>query len=194
MTQEAARAALRARQGKGARYDAANAPQADLLAARRGAAYFARHLNQMSDAALESPSLIQGRSRAHIVAEISHQARAIAITLSSLRKPLSPDEAAWTPDAASAVTLPPRALRHLFAHSDVHLNVEFRDLTEPDWVGCVSLGDQAPILVSSIPALRAASIWRAAFYLGTGSRLADMPAHIGNDFKSELGTLHDPQR
>ena len=194
MSQEAARAALRARQGTGARYDAASAPQADLLAARRGAAYFARHLNQMSDAALEGPSLIKGRTRAHIVAEISHQARAIAITLSSLRKPLPPDEAAWRPDIALAATLPPRALRHLFAHSDVHLNVEFRDVTEPDWAGRLSLGDQAPVLVSSLPALRAASIWRAAYNLGTGSRLADMPEHIRSPFQSELAALQEAQR
>ena len=51
---EAARAALQARQGEGARYDAATAPARDLDWARRGTAYFARMLNGLSDAALDT--------------------------------------------------------------------------------------------------------------------------------------------
>jgi maleylpyruvate isomerase len=31
------------------------------------------------------------------------------------------------------VTLPARALRFLYTHSDIHLNVEFRDLSSSQW-------------------------------------------------------------
>lgn len=54
-TDLAAREALKARQGKGARYDAPNAPAEDLLLARRGTAHFARKLMELPDAELYAP-------------------------------------------------------------------------------------------------------------------------------------------
>ncbi|MGB0411134.1 MAG: maleylpyruvate isomerase N-terminal domain-containing protein, partial [Pikeienuella sp.] len=74
----AAREALRARQGKGARYDAPNAPHDDLLLARRGAAYFARKLAELNDADLNAPSLRAGWSRRHLIAHTGYHARAFA--------------------------------------------------------------------------------------------------------------------
>ena len=76
MTREAERrAALIARQGPGARFDAPGAPAADLLAARRATARLARLLNDLSDA-----RLVEGRSEsraapAHVIARISLEAR-----------------------------------------------------------------------------------------------------------------------
>ncbi len=77
-TDLAAREALKARVGKGARFDAPNAPADDLLLARRGTAYFARKLMELSDEALYEPAAIDGLSRAYVVARLScgaqHQA------------------------------------------------------------------------------------------------------------------------
>lgn len=164
----AERDALRQRQGAGARYDADNAPASDLLHARRGAANFARHLNSLTDAMLAglSSGAQAGWTRAHVVADISYQARSLAIALSGLSKPLSPDEATWSADVALAATLPPRALRHLYAHTDVHLNVEFRDLSDENWDAVISYGAYKNVPVRSLPDLRAKSIWRAAYDLG----------------------------
>ena len=148
-TDEAAREALRARQGKGARYDAANAPAGDLLFARRGAAFFARKLNELSDADFDAPSLREGWSRRHVVAHVSYQARAMAIALKGMREGLTEEEAQWRPDVMLAATLPVRALRYLYEHSDVHLNVEFRDLRPEDWDGEVTLAEGV-----SVPGLR----------------------------------------
>jgi maleylpyruvate isomerase len=114
---EEARDALRARQGAGARYDAPVAPHDQLLLARRGAAFFARVLNELTDRELDAPSACDGLSRRHIVSEVS----------------LSEDEEAWQPNMPMTVTLPARALRFLYTHSDIHLNVEFRDLSSSQW-------------------------------------------------------------
>lgn len=174
-TDLAAREALRARQGSGARYDAANAPADELLLARRGAAFFARKLNELTDTDLEAPSLREGRTRAYVIAEVSYQARMMAIALKSLREELTAEEAGWVPDIGLAATLPTRALRHLYAHADVHLNVEFRDLQPPHWEQEVAIGEGRPAPVRSVPLLRARTIWRSAIDLGTGARMADMP-------------------
>ncbi len=74
----AGRAALRLRQGRGARYDAPVAPTHDLLLARRGTAYFARKLNELSDAQLDGSSLCRGRARRHVVAHVAYHARSLA--------------------------------------------------------------------------------------------------------------------
>jgi maleylpyruvate isomerase len=130
---EEARDALRARQGAGARYDAPVAPHDQLLLARRGAAFFARVLNELTDRELDAPSACDGLSRRHIVSKVSLSARAMAIAIKSVRGGLSEDEEAWQPNMPMTVTLPARALRFLYTHSDIHLNVEFRDLSSSQW-------------------------------------------------------------
>ncbi|MBP7002177.1 maleylpyruvate isomerase family mycothiol-dependent enzyme [Amaricoccus sp.] len=77
-TEEAAREALRARQGAGARYAAAAAPARELAWARRGTAYFARKLRELTEAELTGPSLLPGWTRAHVIAHVGYNARALA--------------------------------------------------------------------------------------------------------------------
>lgn len=171
----AARKALRARQGGGARYDAVTAPHDNLLLARRGAAYFARKLNELSDADLYGLSLCNGWTRAHLVAHVSHEARALAIALKSLREPLIAEEAEWKPDLALAATLPSRALRHLYDHSAKHLDVEWRDLPADRWnMTLTTLGGDT-VTARDTPMIRAEMVWRAAIDLGNGGRPTDVP-------------------
>lgn len=168
-------AAFKLRQCKGARFDAASAPAAELLLARRGAAYFARQLNSIVDTDLQSPALRQGWTRAQIVADVSCQARGLAIALRALHGPLSQEETMWEPDIANAATLPPRALRYLYAHSDTHLNVELRDLTNENWDNVISFGTSKDIAVRDLPILRAKSIWTSAYLLGAHGLLRELP-------------------
>lgn len=177
-TDLAAREALRVRQGAGARYDASNAPVEDLLLARRGAAFFARKLNELSDADFDGPSLRDGWTRRRLIADVSYRARAMAIALKSLREELTHEEAEWRPDVALAATLPVRALRYLYEHSDVHLNVEFRDLSSEAWDGDVRLSNGDVVAVRTLPRLRAMEIWRAAVDLGNGACGTDIPAGL----------------
>lgn len=172
-----ARAELRARQGAGARYDASAAPAADLLLARRGTAYFARKLMELNDQELYQPAAISGLSRAHIVAKVSYEARLHALALDALIQSHTPDQDPL-PDIELAVTLPARALRHLFRHSEVHLNVCWRDLKSDQWAEPVTLDDDRRVLASALPILRANTIWRSALELGNGGRESDLPEQI----------------
>ena len=183
-TGDAEREALRRRQGKGARYDAETAPAEDLLLARRGAAYFARMLNELSDRAFDAPSLRDGWTRRHLVAYVSHRARALALALKGMREGLTREEAGWRPDIELAATLPVAALRHLYTHSDVHLNVEFRDLTGEHWEGEVVLPDGVRLPVRETPMLRARDVWLGAVDLGTGARAADLPEPLRDEIRA----------
>ncbi|MEP0454895.1 MAG: maleylpyruvate isomerase N-terminal domain-containing protein [Roseibium sp.] len=172
----AARDALRARQGDGARYDAEAAPHDDLLQARRGTAYFARKLNELSDAELLGPALRDGWTRAQLVAHISYHARLFAHLLEAARTGISqPIAENRDTEIGFGTTLPPHALRSLFRHAEVHLNVEWRDLTDKGWSAPLRLPDGAAITARETPILRAKEVWQGAIDLGNGAGIADVP-------------------
>lgn len=127
-TLEEARAALRERQGTGARYDAAEAPAETLGWARLGTAFFARLLNDLADADLWAPSLVPGWTRRHVVAQVGYQARALTQltewAAGGVPQPMYDSNAARLAEVENGSTLPARALRGLFRHAAVHLDVE----------------------------------------------------------------------
>ncbi|WP_323771830.1 maleylpyruvate isomerase N-terminal domain-containing protein [Antarctobacter sp.] len=188
LTDDAARAALRARQGAGARYDAPSAPAADLLLARRGTAYFARKLGELPDTALSEPSLRVARSRAEVIAEVGYHARALAVLVAGVRvgaepNPVPSDEARLA-EIALGATLPARALRSLVHHAAIHLDVEWRDLGEAHWDISVHLVNGAMTPIRATPRLRARLVWQAALDLGNGGRIVDVPMELQEGTKT----------
>lgn len=174
---DSARTELRARQGAGARYDAPSAPAEDLLLARRGTAFFARKLMELDDSGLFQPSAVPGLTRAHVVAKVSYAARAHALAFDMLT---GADTGDYDPnlDIGLATTFPARALRHLFKHSEVHLNVCWRDLSSVQWDQTVTLPDGTGAVARMLPLRRAAMIWQSAIDLGNGASVRDMPEGI----------------
>lgn len=182
----AARAALRERQGQGARYDADAAPAADLALARLGTAYFARKLNELPDAALSQPSARPGWSRRRVIADVALQGRAIAQSLEIATARPTHEHAATGPEALDlAETLPAQALRNLVAHAAVHLNVVWRDLTDAEWDVTVP-GLEGAGTARRTAALRARAVWRGALDLGNGARPGDLPP----EFRDDAGMQH----
>lgn len=181
-TEDSALEALKARQGKGARYDASNAPAEDLLLARRGTAYFARKLMELSDEELFGPSVIYGCTRAHVVAKVCYDARHQALALEALIKggvyKTPSDEEQQLPSLDLAVTLPARALRHLFSHSEIHLNVCWRDLAVHHWDADLTLTDDRVVSVRNLPMARAETVWLGAFDLANGAQRKDLPERL----------------
>lgn len=172
---QSAQDALKARQGKGARYDAPSAPGDDLLLARRVTAYLARKLNELSDAELSIASADPSKTRAHIIAHISYAARREALLLEALSTQTAAP-LAQIPSLDLAATLPARALRHLFEHSKTHLNVTWRDLGDPHWRGHIILPDIGEIAIKNLPKLRARAVLEATVNLRNGASLSDFPA------------------
>jgi maleylpyruvate isomerase len=183
MNEAEARAELRARQGAGARYDATAAPAQALDLARRGTAYFARLVNNLDDDDLHGPSRVAGRNRRWLIASIGLQARMLAESVAWARANAGRDILPFKLEADKedidfAATLPSQALRNLFAHSEVHLNVEWRDLTNEGWQVTVRDAKGFTMAMTQTPVTRATALWQAALDLNAGSRRADMPAAL----------------
>lgn len=170
------RAALIARQGVGARYDAAEAPVDDLVLARRGTAYFARLLNDLPDDALvDNP-------RALVVAQVGYHARGLTRLVAWARTgeetPEHVSEAARDAETVTGTSLPARALRGLFEHAAIHLDVEWRDLPGSAWDAPLKRLDGTRITAQDTPMIRAQVIWQAAISLDAGGRLIDLPQRL----------------
>ena len=189
-----ARAALTARQGRGARYDAASAPAGDLALARLGTAYFGRKLNELSDSQLDIPSARPGWSRRRVIAAIGLEAREIAQSIAEAAG-LASDEREPTGTEALdlAETLPARALRHLLSHADIHLNVVWRDLGDEQWRRVAMIAGQQ-VAIETTPLLRAISLWAAAIELGNGARVADVPLSLRDRVTATIDTHSERTR
>ena len=77
-----------------------------------------------------------------------------------------------------ASTLPAHALRNLFKHSEVHLNVEWRDLTTLQWTFNVGAGAGKTLEVSNTPCLRAKFILDHSILLNAGGSTSDFPSDM----------------
>lgn len=176
---EEARHALRERQGMGARYDCEEAPAVDLLLARLGTAYFARKLNELTDTQLDFPSQVAGWSRRHVIADICYQARRLARLVEAARQGRAEERLdepeAQIEDIEFGATLPARALRNLFQHSQIHLNVEWRDLDAVGWQASIRSLRGEVVAIGQTPAIRGAAIWLAAVNLDNGASERDFP-------------------
>ncbi|MFK3781141.1 maleylpyruvate isomerase family mycothiol-dependent enzyme [Agrobacterium sp. NPDC089420] len=177
-----ARLKLRERLGAGARYDSPAAPVAELRYARLGTAYFARKLNELSDDELACPSLVPGWSRRHVIAHIGFQARALARLVEAARLGRA-QEVLEEPDAQNedidvGASLPAHALRYLFKHSQVHLDVEWRDLNATGWRAEVEPLAGGLVGIGQTPWLRASEIWLRAVDLDNGASLLDFPSDV----------------
>jgi maleylpyruvate isomerase len=169
---------LRSRLGKGARFDASGAPTEALRLARHGMAFFARQLNALSDDQLGGPSSVQGWTRAHVVAHVSIEARSQALALTALRGQVLEDDFDWDPDVDLTATLPPRALRHLYDHAHVHVNVEWRDLASADWSRTVALSPDDRLPAQVLPLRQAGLLWWGAVALNASAGSDDIPTGI----------------
>jgi len=167
-----------------ARQDQATDPEllAALLQARRGTAFFARKLNELSDSELDGDSLLPGWTRRHITAHIGYNARAIARLIewaaTGVETPMYASTAVRDHEIDFGATLSPIALRHLFDHSAVHLNVEWRDLPGDAWHHKVRTIQGREVPATETVWMRSREVWMHAVDLANGASFADIPAPV----------------
>jgi maleylpyruvate isomerase len=155
---------------------------AALLQARRGTAFFARKLNELTDAELDGGSLLPGWSRRHITAHIGYNARAIARLVewaaTGVETPMYASTEVRDHEIDFGATLSPIALRHLFDHSGVHLNVEWRDLPGDAWHHKVRTIQGREVPATETVWMRTREVWMHAVDLANGATFADIPAPV----------------
>jgi maleylpyruvate isomerase len=153
-----------------------------LLQARRGTAFFARKLNELSDAELDGGSFLPGWTRRHVVAHVGYNARAIARLVewaaTGVETPMYSSPEARNHEIEFGATLSPIALRNLFDHSAVHLSVEWRDLPDPAWQQEVRTAQGRTVPVSETAWMRAREVWLHAVDLNNGATFNDIPTPV----------------
>ncbi|HEV7168302.1 MAG TPA: maleylpyruvate isomerase family mycothiol-dependent enzyme [Micrococcaceae bacterium] len=167
-----------------ARHDLTTDPQlqAGLLQARRGTAFFARKLNELTDAQLDGGSLLSGWTRRHVVAHVGYNARAISRLVewahTGVETPMYPSVEVRDHEIDFGATLSPIALRNLFDHSAVHLSVEWRDLPDDAWSHLVKTIQGRQVPVSETIWMRSREVWVHAVDLANGASFTDIPADV----------------
>lgn len=156
--------------------------QEQLLQVRRGTAFFARKLNELTDRELDAASLLPGWSRRHVVAHVGYNARAIARLVewarTAVETPMYESVAARNYEIVYGATLSPIALRNLYYHSAIHLNVEWRDLPDEAWSHRVRTIQGREVPASETVWMRCREIWLHAVDLDNGAAFIDIPGEI----------------
>ena len=156
--------------------------QEELLQARRGTAFFARKLSELTDDELDGGSLLPGWTRRHVVAHVGYNARAIARLVewaaTGVETPMYPSTEVRDHEINFGATLSPIALRNLFDHSAVHLSVEWRDLPDRDWANEVKTVQGRTVPSSETVWMRTREVWIHAVDLGNGATFGDIPAPV----------------
>jgi maleylpyruvate isomerase len=167
-----------------ARTDQTRDPQLleGLLQARRGTAFFARKLNELTDKDLDADSLLPGWTRRHLIAHVGYNARAIARLIewaaTGIETPMYPSPESRNHEIEFGATLSPIALRHLFDHSAVHLNVEWRDLPADAWHHKVKTAQGRIVPAEETVWMRTREVWMHAVDLDNGATFSNIPAPV----------------
>jgi maleylpyruvate isomerase len=81
-------------------------------------------------------------------------------------------------DIEFGATLSPIALRHLFDHSAVHLNVEWRDLPADAWRHLVKTAQGRVVPAEETVWMRTREVWLHAVDLDNGATFSDIPVPV----------------
>jgi maleylpyruvate isomerase len=177
------------------RTDRVTDPQlaAGLLLARRGQAYFSRKLNELADDQFDGSSLLPGWTRAHVAAHVGLNARAITHltewAATGVETPMYSTPTEREDDIEFAATLPIQAIRNLSAHAAVHLNVEWRDLSEDAWTHEIRTAQGRIMPVSETVWMRTREVWVHAVDLDNGGSVSQFPPELLDLLLADLVTV-----
>lgn len=163
---------------------------ARILQTRRGQAYFSRFLNNLRDDEFTETSLLPGWSRAHVIAHVGLNARALTRLLewanTGVETPMYASTTQRNEEIEFAATLPPQALRNLSDHAAIHLNVEWRDLPEDRWAYEVKTAQGRTVPVSETIWMRGREVWIHAVDLNNGARFEDIPEEVTDGLLTDI--------
>ena len=167
-----------------ARHDLTTDPRlrAELLTVRRGTAFFARKLGELSDAELDEPSLLPGWSRRNLIAHVGYNARALTRLVqwanTGVETPMYDSPEARDAEIDFGATLPARALRHLIEHAAISLDVEWRDSPDDAWAAVVRTAQGREVPARETVWMRTREVWLHAIDLDNGAGFGDVPEPV----------------
>jgi maleylpyruvate isomerase len=150
-----------------------------LLTARRGTAYFAQRLAELSDADLDRHSLLEGWTRKHVVAHVGYNAAALCRLLdwaaTGVETPMYTSTEQRSQEINQGATLNAAALRNLFDHTVARLNRKWQQLPEVAWQTQVRTAQGRLVPAAETAWMRTREVWIHAVDLDNGARFGDFP-------------------
>ncbi|MDI9950260.1 MULTISPECIES: maleylpyruvate isomerase family mycothiol-dependent enzyme [unclassified Rhodococcus (in: high G+C Gram-positive bacteria)] len=150
-----------------------------LLIARRGTAYFAQRLAELSDSDLDGQTLLSGWSRRHLLAHVGYNAAALCRLLdwaaTGIETPMYASAEQRGREIVEGATLSAAALRNLFDHTVARLDEKWRNLPASAWDAQVRTAQGRLVPVSETAWMRTREVWIHAVDLGNGGRFGDFP-------------------
>ncbi|MDJ0412999.1 maleylpyruvate isomerase family mycothiol-dependent enzyme [Rhodococcus opacus] len=150
-----------------------------LLIARRGTAYFAQRLAELTDEQLSEPTGLAGWSRRHLLAHVGYNAAALCRLLdwaaTGVQTPMYASPEQRGREIAEGATLSAAALRNLFDHTVARLDEKWRNLPASAWEAQVRTAQGRLVPVSETAWMRTREVWIHAVDLGNGGRFGDFP-------------------
>ncbi|MCQ4122346.1 maleylpyruvate isomerase family mycothiol-dependent enzyme [Rhodococcus tibetensis] len=153
-----------------------------LLIARRGTAYFAQRLAELSDTDLDGDTVLSGWSRRHLVAHVGYNAAALCRLLdwaaTGVQTPMYASPEQRGREIAEGATLSAAALRNLFDHTVARLDEKWRNLPASAWDAQVRTAQGRLVPVSETAWMRTREVWIHAVDLDNGGRFGDFPGVV----------------
>lgn len=141
-----------------------------------------RTVDDLSDAALAQPSLLDGWSRAHLVGHLARNADALINLLdwarTGIETPMYPDQQSRERDIERSAAQQPDALRADLLDGIVRLEQAIAAMPEEGWQAQVRTNRGRPIPGAEVPWMRVREVWVHAVDLGGGAGFADVPVDV----------------
>ncbi|MEO6826937.1 MAG: maleylpyruvate isomerase family mycothiol-dependent enzyme [Microbacteriaceae bacterium] len=156
--------------------------KAGLLQVRDGTAYFLRTLGQLADDEFQSPSLLPGWSRSHLIAHVGYNARAIirlaGWAQTGLEQPMYPSTQARRSEIEQGATLSPTELRQLAMDTAAQLDQRWRGLTDVAWHAEIRTSQGRVVPASATLWMRTREVWLHAVDLDNGGSFTHFPGEL----------------
>jgi maleylpyruvate isomerase len=152
------------------------------LIARRGTAFFAQRLAELSDDDLEAGSLLDGWTRKHLVAHVGYNAAALSRLMdwaaTGVETPMYPSADHRDREIKEGATLSAAALRNLFDHTVARLDEKWRHLPETRWAAPVRTAQGRTVPAAETVWMRTREVWIHAVDLDNGAHFGDFPGVV----------------
>ena len=150
-----------------------------LLIARRGTAFFAQRLAELTDDELDGDTLLDGWTRKHLLAHVGYNAAALCRLLdwaaTGVETPMYESTEQRGQEINEGATLSAAALRNLFDHTVARLDEKWRHLPESAWDAEVRTAQGRSVPASETVWMRTREVWIHAVDLANGARFASFP-------------------
>ncbi|BBY30338.1 maleylpyruvate isomerase family mycothiol-dependent enzyme [Mycolicibacterium sediminis] len=153
-----------------------------VLIARRGTAYLAQRIAELTDADFGGGTLLDGWTRRHLVAHAAYNAVALCRLLdwatTGEETPMYTSAEQRHREIAEGATLNAGALRNLFAHSCARLDEKWRHLPGAAWRETVRTAQGRQVPAEETVWMRTREVWVHAVDLDNGGRFGDVPVPV----------------